>query len=454
MMPSDMQQMRPESPSQGEQESPSRFNPATAAIHAGYSPSQFAQAVKPPVVRTSTFVFSSAAAGAQSFQRAYHLPGDDGHEPGLVYARLNSPNTAICEAKMVALEAGATHAAAFPSGMSAITTAILALVPFGGRILYTDPVYGGTHFFFNQLCPQRFGIETVPVDTSDLAQLDTILQTQRPFDLVFLETPANPTLSVTDIAAVTERVRRYDGLKTRIAVDNTFLGPVFQQPFRHGADLVVYSATKFLGGHSDVIAGMALTRAADLMRPIRDYRTILGPTIAADTAWLLTRSLETLWLRMQRQADTALQVAAALQTHAHVERVLFPGLLTPGDGAAYATYRHQCSGPGAVLSFYLKDDTRSRAYRFLDALRLCHLAVSLGGTETLIEHPRSMTHSDMPTAELERCGITEAMIRLSVGLESPDDILRDLFQALDATVHAAPAAPRALDHHLVAAVRG
>jgi methionine-gamma-lyase len=157
---------------------------------------------------------------------------------------------------------------------------------------------------------------------------------------------------------------------------------------------------------------------------------------------------------MARQAETARQVAAALQHHPHVERVLFPGLLTPEDGAAYATYTHQCSGPGAVLSFKLKDGTRTRAYRFLDAVQLCHLAVSLGGTETLIEHPRSMTHSDMPTEELDRCGITEGLIRLSVGLESPDDIIRDLFHALDATVHAAPVEPSATDHRRVALVRG
>jgi methionine-gamma-lyase len=407
------------------------FHPSTAVIHAGYRARLSENAVKPPVFRTSTFEFSRAAEGAQFFQRAYHLPGDDGQEPGLVYSRLNNPNTEIFEDKMVALEAHATHAAAFPSGMSAITTAVLALVPQGGRILYSDPVYGGTYFFLKHLCPERFGITTVCVDTSDLARTEQMLRTNDPFDMVFLETPANPTLSLTDIEAVTTLVRRHGGLRTIIAVDNTFLGPVFQRPFLNGADLVLYSATKFIGGHSDLLAGIALTTSADLMRPLLDYRTILGSTIAPDTAWMLTRSIETVWIRMERQAEKALKLARALQQHPKVARVRFPGLLTPGDGAAYATYTKQCSGPGSVMSFDLKDGTRDTAYRFLDAVHLCHLAVSLGGTEALIEHPRSMTHSDMAIEDLDRCGITDAMIRLSVGLESSDDIIRDVFQALD-----------------------
>jgi methionine-gamma-lyase len=407
------------------------FHPSTAVIHAGYRARLSENAVKPPVFRTSTFQFSSAAEGAKFFERAYHLPGDDGQDPGLVYSRLNNPSTEIFEDKMVALEANATHAAAFPSGMGAITTAILALVPQGGRILYSDPVYGGTYFFLKHLCPARFGITTVSVDTSNLAHTEQMLRTNGPFDMVFLETPANPTLVLTDIEAVTGLVRRHGGLRTIMAVDNTFLGPVFQRPFLHGADLVLYSATKFIGGHSDLLAGIALTTSAELMRPMLDYRTILGSTIAPDTAWMLTRSIETLWIRMERQAEKAMKIATALQHHPKIARICFPGLLTPGDGASYATYTKQCSGPGSVISFHLKDGTRDTAYRVLDAVRLCHLAVSLGGTESLIEHPRSMTHSDMASEDLDRCDITEGMIRLSVGLESSDDMIHDLVQALE-----------------------
>jgi methionine-gamma-lyase len=406
------------------------FHPSTAVIHAGYRARLSENAVKPPVFRTSTFQFSSASEGAKFFQRAYHLAGDDGQEAGLVYSRLNNPSTEIFEDKMVALEANARYAAAFPSGMGAITTAILALVPQGGRILYSDPVYGGTYFFLKHLCPERFGITTFCVDTSNLAQTEQMLRTHGPFDMVFLETPANPTLVLTDIEAVSGLVRRHGGLRTIVAVDNTFLGPVFQRPFLHGADLVLYSATKFIGGHSDLLAGIALTTSAALMRPLLDYRTVLGGTIAPDTSWMLTRSIETLWIRMERQAEKAMRIATALQQHPKIERICFPGLLTPDDGAAYTTYMKQCSGPGSVLSFDLKEGTRDAAYRVLDAVRLCHLAVSLGGTEALIEHPRSMTHSDMASEDLDRCGISEAMIRLSVGLESSDDMIDDLVQAL------------------------
>jgi methionine-gamma-lyase len=407
------------------------FHPSTAVIHAGYRARLSEYAVKPPVFRTSTFEFSSASEGAKFFERAYHLAGDDGQEPGLVYSRLNNPNTEIFEDKMVALEAGATYAAAFPSGMSAITTAILALVPQGGRILYTDPVYGGTYFFLTRLCPERFGITTVAMDTSDLAQTQQMLRAHGPVDMVYLETPANPTLILSDVEVITALVRRHCGPRTIIAVDNTFLGPVFQRPFLHGADLVLYSATKFIGGHSDLLAGVALTKSAQLMSPILDYRTILGPTIAPDTAWMLTRSIETLWIRMERQAEKAIKIAMALRQHPKIDRIHFPGLLTPSDGAAFATYTKQCSGPGSVMSFTLKDGTCDMVYRVLDAVRLCHLAVSLGGTETLIEHPRSMTHSDMTREDLDRCGIGEALIRLSVGLESSDDIIQDLYQALE-----------------------
>lgn len=407
------------------------FHPSTAVVRTGYRSRLSEFSVKPPVFRTSTFEFPSARDGERFFARAYRLPGNDGKDPGLVYSRLNNPNVEIFEDKMVAAEIGAARAALFPSGMSAITTAILALVPSGGRILYTTPVYGGTYLFLKEFCPTRFGITTVPVDTGDLAETERVLRDEGPFSMVFLETPANPTLGITDIAAVAELARRHCGPDVIVAVDNTFLGPVFQHPFACGADLVLYSATKYLGGHSDLIAGVALTRTLEAMQSIFDYRTILGCTTAPDTAWMLTRSIETLWLRMERQAEKATKVARALAEHPKIAHVRFPALLTPDDGAAYEVYRRQASGPGAVVTFVLKNEDRAAAYRLLDAVEVCHLAVSLGGTESLIEHPRSMTHSDMSLADLDRCGITEGMIRLSVGLESSTDLIRDLTQALE-----------------------
>lgn len=408
------------------------LHPSTALSLAGYSARLSERSAKVPLFRTSTFEFASAAEGGLFFQRAYHLPGDDGQEPGLVYSRLNNPNVEIVEDKMVAAEAGGNFAAAFPSGMNAITTAVLALVMQGGKVLYGDPVYGGTYFFFKELCPARFGIQTVPVDTSNLSKVEAVLREHGPFNMVFMETPANPTMTITDIAAVVALAKKYCGDKVLVVVDNTFFGPVFQRPFDCGADLVVYSATKYIGGHSDLIAGFALTRAKEHMAPIKDFRTILGGTIAPDVAWLLTRSMETLWLRMERQAEVATKVAQALRTHPDVAKVYFPGLLKRQDGTSYEVFRRQCSGPGAMISFDLKAGTVEAAYKFLDAVEICHLAVSLGGTESLIEHPRTMTHSDMTPEDLDRCGITDAMIRLSIGLENSDDLIADLFNALNA----------------------
>ncbi|MBW8869463.1 MAG: PLP-dependent transferase [Acidobacteriales bacterium] len=410
------------------------LHPSTRAILAGYASKFSERSVKPPLFRTSTFEFSSAEEGRQFFQRAYHLPDDDGKEPGLIYSRLNNPNVEIWEDKMVAIENGAAFAAAFPSGMSAISTTLLALLPVGARILYTDPVYGGTYFFLKHF-GERFGYSAYAVDTSDLSAVESALDNSaQPYDMVFLETPSNPSMTITDIQAIVELIRTRNGARTLIAVDNTFLGPVFQHPFLQGADLVFYSATKFLGGHSDLIAGIVLAgegRGKDLIGAIRDFRTILGGTLAADTAWMLTRSLETCWLRMERQAEKATKVATALTQHPKVKRVLFPGLLSENDGPSYATYKKQCTGPGSMITFYLKDAGFEEASRFLDAVKICHLAVSLGGTESLIEHPRTMTHSDMSEDDLERCKITNSMIRLSVGLESSKDLVRDLFDALD-----------------------
>ena len=410
------------------------LHPSTRAILSGYSSRLSEGAVKPPLFRTSTFEFSSAEEGRQFFQRAYHLPGDDGKEPGLIYSRLNNPNVEIWEDKMVAVENGAAYGVAFPSGMSAIATTILATVPLGGRVLYTHPVYGGTYFFFEHL-GTRFGITATAVDTSGLANVEAAMRDAlMPFDLIFIETPANPTMAMTDIQGVAALARRYGHQKTLVAVDNTFMGPVFQQPFLHGADLVVYSATKFLGAHRDLIAGITLIgegeRSREIVDPIRDFRTVLGATLAPDTAWMLTRSLETCWLRMARQAEKALKVASALAAHPGVARVIFPGL-TACDLEQSQIYERQCSGPGSMITFYLRYESREAAYRFLDSVRIAHLAVSLGGTESLIEHPRTMTHSDMTTEALDRCGITDSMIRLSVGLESSDDLIKDLVAALE-----------------------
>lgn len=404
------------------------FHPATSVILAGYRSGLSQYSVKPPLFRTSTFEFPNAKTGELFFKRAYHLEGDDGEDPGLVYSRLNNPNVEICEDKIVAAEVGASHALLFPSGMSSISTTLMALLPQGAKILYSDPVYGGTYFFLKHMCPSRFGMNAVPVDTSDLKTVKKVLREEGPFDMVYLESPTNPTMKLCDIKLIGDEARKMNP-NCLLAVDNTFMGPVFQSPFLFGADLVFYSATKFLGGHSDILAGVVLSRQTSLHRAIQDFRTILGATPAPDTAWLLTRSIETLWVRMQRQSEKATKVFGALKKHPKVKEVYFPG--HTGTTAQRTVYKNQCRGPGSMISFDLYKNSRKTAFKFLDSLKVFHLAVSLGGTESLIQHPRSMTHSDMTLEDLDRARITEGLIRVSVGLESSEDLIEDLFQALD-----------------------
>lgn len=412
-----------------------QFHPSTSVIMAGYRSDLSEAAIKAPVFRSSTFEFKNAQQGELFFQRAYNLPGSDCKKPGLVYSRLNNPNTEIFEDKMVALEKGAGYASAFPSGMSAISTTILALVGHGGHIVYSSPVYGGTYFFLKSFCPNRFGITTTPIDTSDISLLQNTVSLMDRLDALFLETPANPTLRMTDIELAASIVRtKFPNVI--IMVDNTLLGPVFQAPFLHGADIVLYSATKFLGGHSDLLAGVALTKSDDMITKINEYRTILGPVVAPDTCWMLTRSLETVWLRMERQASKATTIAAALANHPNVEKVLFPGFYssetsTVARAKQMTLFEKQCTGTGSMITIIVKPNTREAAYMVLNNLTIAHLAVSLGSTETLIQHPRSMTHSDMTIEDLEACGITEGMIRISVGLESTRDLIADLLSALD-----------------------
>lgn len=412
-----------------------QFHPATSVILAGYRSGLSEYAIKPPLFRTSTFEFPNSRAGEKFFQRAYHLKGDDGQEPGLIYSRLNNPNVEICEDKLVAAEKGSHYALLFPSGMSAITTTLLALLPPKARVLYTEPVYGGTYFFFQELGPKRFGLECYPAKTFPLKSFEKLVKELGPIDLFYIETPANPTMNLVDLEGTINVVRKYNK-RALVAVDNTFLGPVFQTPFDFDVDFVFYSATKFIGGHSDLIAGVTLFREKEHFIATRDFRTILGATTSPDTAWLLTRSIETLWVRMERQAEKAQKVVQAIKKHPKIEQIYYPGLLEEQkDKSAYwreqwHIYRKQCRGPGSMFSFQLKENTRQAAYRLLDKLKIFHLAVSLGGTESLIEHPRSMTHSDMSTHHLDEAGITEGLIRVSIGLESSDDLISDLLEAL------------------------
>ena len=393
----------------------------------GYHPEWSEGAIKPPVFQTSTFVFPSAAQGKEFFAQAYGLAERDPvHPPGLIYSRLNNPDLEILEGRLNLWDR-AEASVVFSCGMAAISTSLLALVRPGDGIAFCRPVYGGTDELLRVILPEM-GIATRSFPAGgDAAAIgaacDELERRGAPCRLVYLETPANPTMVLTDIAAAAAVARERGAL---CAVDNTFLGPLYQTPLDHGADLVLYSATKYLGGHSDLLAGVALGRR-ELIDRIRLYRTILGTMLDPHSAWLLLRSLETAKLRMTCARKNAQRVAAWLAGHPRVARVLFPG--SSDDPGQQAIYRRQCTGPGAMIAFELAGAGEAEAFRFLDAVRLIELAVSLGGNESLIEHPATMTHADVPPDEQAAIGIGPALIRLSVGIEHPDDLIRDLDQA-------------------------
>lgn len=400
----------------------------------GYDPALSEGAIKCPIFQTSTFVFESAEAGKAFFEVAYGLrEAGEGEVPGLIYSRLNNPDLEILEDRLCLWD-GAESCATFASGMAAVTTALLATVRPGDALLYSAPIYGGSDHFVRHVLP-TFGVEAIPFAAGVPleAQRDGLLGAVagRRVGAILVETPANPTNALVDIAEVAALSR---GLaqgdhRPPVMVDNTFLGPVFQHPLRHGADIVLYSATKFIGGHSDVIAGAALgSRAA--MAPIRALRTFLGTMASPWSGWLLMRSLETLKLRMTAAAANAADVARFLAAHPKVARVHWLGML-PDDHPMRPVYERQCSGPGSLVAFEVRGG-EAEAFRFLNALSLVRLAVSLGGTESLAEHPASMTHADVAPADQARFGITPALVRLSVGIEDAGDLVADLARALDA----------------------
>lgn len=404
------------------------LHPESQMMSHGYRPEWSEGSIKPPLFLTSTFAFPSAEAGKAYFAEAYGLtPATPGRAGGLIYSRLNNPDLEILEGRLNLWDR-AEDTAVFSSGMAAISTSILALVPLGRSILFSRPLYGGTDYLLETILPEH-GIVTreFPAGT-DPQQLEPLFVelagAGMPVALTLVETPANPTMTMTDIAGLAEVAHRHDSL---LAVDNTFLGPLYQQPLAHGADLVLYSATKYLGGHSDLLAGAALG-SRELVERVKLYRTILGSMLEPFSAWLLMRSLETAKLRITCARKNAERIAAWLARHPGVGRVHFPG--RSSDPAQQAIYRRQCSGPGAVVAFELADAGEEEAFRFLDSVRLIKLAVSLGGTESLIEHPATMTHADVPPEDQRVYGITPALVRLAVGVEHPDDLIRDLDQAL------------------------
>ena len=404
------------------------LHPETLMMRHGYNPWWSEGSVKPPLFLTSTFLFKSAEDGEEFFQVALGKK-ESNRTQGLIYSRLNNPELEILEERL-ALWEGAQKASVFASGMAAITSTLLALCKPGDHVAYTVPVYGGTAHFLKEMLV-KFQITAHPIPAGDGAPAALRKLDNRKLRMIFVETPSNPSLTLTSIREMREardEIARATGNDIILAVDNTMLGPVFQAPLRHGADLSIYSATKFIGGHSDLIAG-AVLGSEHLIREINGYRSFLGTMGSPFVCWQIMRSLETLKVRMEKQSENAVKVARFLQSHPVIERVLFPGM-AENSAIQARIASEQLSGPGSVMSFVVRGG-KTKAFSVLNRVKVCHLAVSLGGTETLIEHPKTMTHSELSEEDMKSCDITDGLIRLSVGLENPEDLIADLRQALD-----------------------
>lgn len=436
---------------------PRQWRRKTALLHAGYHPKDAQGVVMPPEHRASTMAFSTAEKGARSFQLAWgYAQLEPGERPEYIYSRVSHPDATIVEARLVGMEPGAGRALVFNSGMSAITDLLTAMwhcdkMPTGSHLLYTNPVYGGTEGYFKECLP-RLGITPHEVCTDNLAAtaeaMEKIIATGGKLAMVYLETPANPTLTMTDIAAVAVLAKQCNP-DCLVVVDNTFFG-IFQQPFviSPHVDAVVYSATKFIGGHADLIAGAVIVPVGKeaLLDPVLGMRVMHGTIAPAAICTQMIRSMGTLHIRMEEEAKNASIVAAALNYHPQVAEIKHPSLFTPAH-SMYQVYHKQATGPGSMITIDLKPSPaqsnpaeqkkadRAKAFQFLDTVNqsgIIALAVSLGGVETLIEHPASMTHSEVAEDIRLAAGITELTIRLSVGLEDPQDLVEVLVDALDA----------------------
>ncbi len=411
------------------------LKPETLMLGYGYDPALSEGAVKPPVFLTSTFVFGSAEEGRDFFD---YVSGRKkppaGSAAGLVYSRFNHPNSEIVEDRLAVYE-GAEAGVLFSSGMSAITTTILAFARPGDVILHSQPLYGGTETLLSRTMA-GLGIGAVGfVDGVSEPAIRAAAQEARGkgrVSLVLIETPANPTNTLVDIRLlrqVADEIGTAQGFRPIVVCDNTLLGPVFQHPLAHGADVSVYSLTKYVGGHSDLIAGASLGAKATI-GPIKALRGSVGTQLDPFSCWMLGRSLETLAIRMERSNANAMLVAEFLHDHPKVAKVHHLAFLEDGS-AAQAVYARQCTGAGSTFSFDIKGGEKE-AFAFLNALQIFKLAVSLGGTESLASHPAAMTHSGVPVEVRDRIGVLDTTIRLSVGIEHPDDLIADLVQALAA----------------------
>ncbi len=381
----------------------------TNCVHAGMGVDD-TMAVVPPIYQTSTFRFRNADHGASLFA---------GKEPGYIYSRMLNPTVKGLEDAISALENG-HKGLATASGMAAIHTVFATFVKQGGHIVCSESVYGPTTTLLKNVMSGQ-GIDATFVDTSDLAAVKAAIRPET--KIVYVETPGNPTLVISDLAEVAKLAH---DAKALFVVDNTFSSPALQRPLDFGADIVVHSMTKFLNGHADVVGGMIVVNTEDQYKECRYVLNHLGGVLPPFESYLVTRGLKTLHVRMERHCENAMKAAEFLESHPAVEWVKFPGLESHPQ---YAIAKKQMDGPGGMISFELKGGIEA-GKAMMDKVKVCQLAVSLGGVESLIQHPASMTHAGMPKELREQAGITDGLVRLSVGIEDVDEIIADLDNAL------------------------
>lgn len=401
----------------------------TLILNKGYDHKLSEGSVVTPIFRSSTFCFNTAEEGERSFELAYKLDTPNvGEIPVLIYSRVNNPNMEIVEERLSVFDKS-EKSLLFSSGMGAISNTCMSILKPGDTLMYSNPVYGGSEFLFKVLLPQ-YNIKCIPFNSG--LSCDECYEISKKYEnikMIFIETPCNPLTTLTSVKEMVRlknKISSITGNKVILTVDNTFCGPIYLKPITLGADLVVYSITKFIGGHSDLVSG-SVSGTNDLIDQIKVTRTIFGTIPDPDTCWLIQRSLVTLKLRMEKQCSNAKIIVDYLINHKNIKELYYPGL---GDDSQKKIFFEEYCGSGSIISFKIKGN-KLDAFKILNKFKVFKLAVSLGSVESLIQHPSSMTHSDIPKDEQIKMGITENLIRCSIGLEDSKDLITDLQLALD-----------------------
>jgi cystathionine beta-lyase/cystathionine gamma-synthase len=404
------------------------LRPRTEVLTRGFDPTLSVGSARPAVFRSSTYVFSSPEAAERAFDlMAGRGAVEEGEQVDLVYSRFNHPNAEILEDQILPLETGSVGALAFNSGMAAIMTALFTFLKPGDAIVYTVPIYGGTQKLIENFLAD-WGVTGVAVEAGQTTKIDAAIRTTKSLRIVLIETPANPTGLMTDIRGAVDAAETLQS-RPLVMVDNTMLGPAFQHPFELGADLVLYSATKYLSGFSDLIGGVILSKSHDLVTKMHSKRSLFGNILQPDECWMLNSRLPTVGLRMNRASKNAQRIAEHLAKHQKIKKVLYPALFE--DPEQLRIYKAQCDFPGAMFSLDLRGG-KPAAFDFLRNLKIARNAVSLGGVETLVCHPKTTTHSGFTEQQFAQAGVTDGLVRVSIGIEDWRDLLADFEQALEA----------------------